>query len=260
MQKPLILVTNDDGIEAPGIFSLVEALSPHAELVVVAPQNEQSAVGLSITIRQPLKIHKRIMFGVESYAVSGTPADCVKMALSVILKRKPNLIVSGINKGSNAGRNILYSGTVSAVIEGSLREVPGVAFSCYDYVDPDYSLAQSQIPSVVSYVLDHPLPDGTLLNVNFPSKKHGPYKGIKMARQGKQYWMEDPSHRSHPTEGESYWWLGAKMSAYVEHTESDTQLLDQGWVTAVPVFVAELTHHETLNERKSHFEDYFLKS
>lgn len=259
MQKPLILVTNDDGIHAPGIKALIETLSPHADLVVVAPHNEQSAVGLSITIRQPIKVHKREdLFGVEAYAVTGTPADCVKMALSVILKRKPNLIVSGINRGSNAGRNILYSGTVSAVIEGSLREIPGIAFSCYDYVDPDYTPTLKHIPSVVRYVLNHPLPEGTLLNVNFPPKKLGAYKGIKMVRQGKQYWMEDPSHRSHPTEGESYWWLGAKMSAYLEHQESDTQLLDQGWVTAVPVFVAELTHHETLNERKSHFEEFFL--
>ena len=258
MQKPLILVTNDDGIDAPGISTLVEILSPHADLIVVAPQNEQSAAGLSITIRQPLKIHKRNMFGLESYAVSGTPADCVKMALSVIMKRKPNLIVSGINKGSNAGRNVLYSGTVSAVIEGCLREVPGVAFSCYDLFDPDYKLAQSHIPSVVRYVLDNPLPEGTLLNVNFPSKKHGPYKGIKMVRQGKQYWLEDPSQRAHPTDGE-YWWLGAKMSAYEDHLESDTHLLEQGWVTAVPVYVAELTHHDTLTQRKSHFEDYFLK-
>lgn len=255
MQKPLILVTNDDGINAPGIRILAETLSHLGDVVIVAPHTEQSATGLGITIRQPLKIHKFTGHSFESYSVTGTPADSVKMALSVILKRTPSLIVSGINRGSNHGRNILYSGTVSAVIEGSLREIPGAAFSCWDLENTQYERATKHIPSIVKYLLEHPLTPGTFLNVNFPSSKHPEIKGVKLTRQGKQYWLENPSNRSHPTENETYWWLGSKLAAYEDLDDSDVYWLNQGYATAVPVFVAELTHQDSMG-RKAHFESF----
>ena len=258
MQKPLILVTNDDGIEAEGIKFLTESLGNSADIVIVAPSHEQSATSLSITLRTPLQYKKRAFGNFEAYSVNGTPADSVKMALSVILKRKPSLIVSGINCGSNSGRNVLYSGTVSAVIEGALRGIPGIAFSCWDMQKPNYSLAAEHIPSIVKYVFEHPLDNGILLNVNFPSHKAPPFKGIKMTRQGWQYWLENPQERSHP-HGESYYWLGSRLSEIEDHDESDTYWLNKGFATAVPVNVGELTHHETL-KRKSHFESFFLTS
>lgn len=257
--KPYILITNDDGIHAPGLKALWESLSKVADTVVVAPATEQSATGLSITVRSPLRVEKQNWQGSTAWSVMGTPADSVKMALSVLLERKPDLIVSGINRGSNAGRNVLYSGTVSAVIEGAMRDIPGVAFSCYDYLEPDYLLASKHVPSIVNYVLDHPLPTGTLLNVNFPEKNLAPYKGFKMGRQGKGYWKERPDVRTHPGEGHEYWWLGLEHANYEEHEESDIALLKQGFITSVPVFIADLTHSSLFDERKKGFENYFPK-
>lgn len=258
--KPYILITNDDGIHAPGIKVLYDSLKEWADVVVVAPSEEQSAKGLSITIRDPLRVQKLLWDDKPAYAVRGTPADSVKMALSVLLERKPDLIVSGINCGSNAGRNILYSGTVSAVIEGALRDIPGIAFSCYDYPDPDYSLAAPYIQNIVNYALKHPLPLGTILNVNFPEKIYAPYKGHKMSRQGKGYWIEKPDSRAHPSQGEPYWWLGLQHAVYEEHEESDITLLKQGWITSVPVKVGDLTHDHLFDERKGSFESYFLEN
>lgn len=251
--KPYILITNDDGIHAPGLKALWEVLREVGETVIVAPALEQSAAGLSITIRSPLLVKEHEM---GMWSVRGTPADSVKMALSVLLKRKPDLIVSGINKGSNAGRNILYSGTVSAVIEGAMRDVPGIAFSCYDFEEPDYQLASRYVPSIVRYALEHPLPRGTILNVNFPEKKHAPYKGHKMGRQGKGYWRENPTAHHEASE----WWLGLEHAEYEEHEESDIALLKQGYIASVPVSVADLTHHSLFDERKEGFETYFTKS
>ena len=153
--KPYILITNDDGIQAPGLRALWEALLDVADTVVVAPADDQSATGMSITLRTPISVEKHFWEKEVVWSVRGTPADTVKMALSVLLERKPDMIVSGINNGSNAGRNILYSGTVSAVIEGTMRDIPGIAFSCHDHKEPDYALATQHIPSMVRYMLDY---------------------------------------------------------------------------------------------------------
>lgn len=255
--KPHILITNDDGINAPGIRHLWNALKDHARLTIVAPAQEQSAVGVSITIRQPLRIEKREWdANTAAYAVTGTPADCIKMALIRLLETKPDLIVSGINRGSNAGRNILYSGTVGGTIEGVMNGVPGIAFSCYDFFDTDYTITEKHIPKIVADVLAHPLPTGTLLNVNFPEKKHE-LKGFKMARQGMQFWTADPDERTHPAEKHSYYWLGSKLAEFDEHEESDIAWLARGYMTAVPVHVGELTDHAHLAHRKSRFESLF---
>lgn len=255
--KPQILIINDDGIHAPGIRHLWNALKDHAEVTIVAPAHEQSAVGVSITVRQPLRVHE-----VEwpekgrAFALNGTPADCVKMALGVILKKKPDLIVSGINRGTNAGRNVFYSGTVGGTIEGVMNSVPGVAFSCYDFFDPDYAAAEKFIPVIVKEVLENPMPKGTLLNVNFPEKKYA-VKGFKLARQGMQYWGADPDERIHPAEKHSYYWLGSKLAMFDEHEDSDIAWLAKGYMTAVPVHVGELTDHSHIESRKHHFEKLF---
>ena len=257
-KRPKILITNDDGIFAPGIKHLWNALKEMADLTVIAPTSEQSSVSMSITLRQPLHIQKiEWPENARAWSVSGTPADCVKLALSVILDDVPDLVVSGINRGTNSGRNILYSGTVAGTIEAVLHEIPGIAFSSNDYTSPDFSSIANYIPSVVEYVLKHPLPEGSLLNVNFPCRKHGKIKGFKMTRQGKAYWMENPDKRDHPSEGHSYYWLGSKLYECDEHKESDVYWLEQGYVTACPVHVGELTDHGHLAQQKGRFESWF---
>lgn len=256
-KRPHILITNDDGIHAPGIKHLWRSLTAFADLTVVAPAHEQSAVSLSTTIRRPLLIEKIEWDNAAVWSVNGTPSDCVKLALNIVLEQKPDLVVSGINRGNNSGRNVLYSGTVAAAIESVIHEIPAIAFSCHDFVNPDYGLAIKYIPLVADHVLENPLPRGTLLNVNFPSITHGKIKGFKMTRQGKEYWGENPEKRYHPVEGNSYYWLGAKLKKYDEDEESDTTWLSRGYVTAVPVHVEDLTDHQHLSKTKSSFENLF---
>lgn len=258
-QRPKILITNDDGLFAPGIKELWKALSHIADVTVVAPVTEQSAVGLSITIRAPLKIETFTWSGsTKVWGVNGTPADCVKMGLSVILDKQPDLIVSGINRGSNAGRNLLYSGTVAGAIEGVMHGVPSIAFSCCDTDDSAYNRAGEHIPKIVNYVLNHPLSHGTLLNVSFPLKDHPEIKGFKLTRQGKELWMENPQKRSHPTENQTYYWLGARVQEYDEEHDCDISWLSKGYITAVPVHVGELTDHRHLEKHRTHFEEQMI--
>lgn len=256
--KPLILICNDDGVHAPGIKHLWQAVHTHAETVVVAPSVEQSSTSLSITIRHPLHL-EQINWpsqNAEIWSVSGTPADCVKLALSVVLPRKPDLILSGINRGSNAGRNVLYSGTIAAVIEGAINDIPGIAFSVSDFSDPSYCEAEPLIPLILDYVFKNPLPAGTFLNVNFPQKKLGKIKGMRFARQGKEYLAENPERRHHPFEQMPYYWLGAKVASFEEDHESDIVWLRKGYATVVPIHVGDLTHHEHFLNEKAAFESH----
>lgn len=260
MAKPKILITNDDGIHAPGIKHLCNALKEHAELTVVAPSHEQSAVGLSITIRAPLNIRKvELANGIPAWSVSGTPADCVKLGLKVILDEKPDFLISGINRGTNSGRNVLYSGTVGGAIESVMQDVPAIAFSCYDFKDTDYAAAEQFIPAIIQHTIKYALPRGTLLNVNFPSHTVGPIQGFRMTRQGMQYWVDHPSKREHPVEGHSYYWLGARLAQFDEHEESDISWLNKGYITAVPVHVKELTDHAHLATAKDHFNQLWIQ-
>lgn len=254
MVKPKILITNDDGIHAPGIKHLCNALKDHAELTVVAPALEQSAVGLSITIRAPLHIQKvEWAHGIPAWSVSGTPADCVKLGLKVILDDKPDFVISGINRGTNSGRNVLYSGTVGGAIESVMQDVPAIALSCFDFMETAYAAAEGYIPAIVAHASQYRLPRGTLLNVNFPSHTIGPIQGFRMTRQGLQYWVEHPSRREHPAEGHTYYWLGARLAKFEEHEDSDIHWLNKGYITAVPVHVGELTDHSHLAAAKEHF-------
>ncbi len=260
--RPSILITNDDGIHAPGIKHLWKALSTIADVIVVAPAYEQSAVGLSITIRHPLKIEKvewHFAPKANLWSVNGTPADCVKLALTVIMQTKPDLIISGINRGSNAGRNILYSGTVAAVIEGTLHNIQGVAFSIADFINPEYEKAEKLIPKFIDYILNHPLPTGTFLNVNFPKGMANLFNGIRFAKQGLEYWAENPEARDHPAEGSPYYWLGAKIAQFDEHQDCDIHLLKEGFVTAVPIHIQDLTHHKHFEEHRVAFENIVNK-
>jgi 5'-nucleotidase len=251
-KKPYILLTNDDGIEAPGLAALYQAVCSFADTVIVAPASEQSGVGAGISLRNPLQIQTVLWpNNANAWKVTGTPADCVRLGLHTILKRSPDLILSGVNRGSNAGRTVLYSGTVGAVIEGIMKNVPGIAFSSVDYKNPKYEQFKEFIQSIVSQCLTDPLPKGTLLNVNFPNAEK--FQGIKLAHQGMSYWMEDPEQRLHP-EGHEYYWLGGKWSTHPEDQDSDVYLLEKGYITAVPIHVNQLTDKALVQERKQLFE------
>ncbi len=257
-KKRHLLLTNDDGIHALGLRHLWKALSPHFTITIVAPQSEQSSVGLSITTRTPLQV-QQIDWpdSTQAFSVTGTPADCVKLACSKILSTPPDLIIAGINRGSNAGRNVLYSGTVAGIIEGVMRDIPGIAFSTADYDRPNYEPAEVIIPLVVDHVLAHPLPTGSILNVNFPELPLAGYRGLKLTRQGKQFWTENPDERMHPSEGHSYYWLGSRRAVFEEHEESDIYWLERGYVTAAPLHFQELTDHGHLEKHKDSFDSLF---
>ncbi|HRD54875.1 MAG TPA: 5'/3'-nucleotidase SurE [Parachlamydiaceae bacterium] len=273
-KRPKILITNDDGIHAPGIRHLWNALKDAADLVVCAPSTEQSAVALSISIRKPLQIQKidwhapiahhhdkEEHINAATWAISGTPADCIKLGLNVIFENEtPDLIVSGINRGTNAGRNVLYSGTVAGAIESVMHDIPAIAFSACDFTNPNYGDFEQYVPQIVEHVLKNPLPKGTLLNVNFPGKEHSVINGFRLTRQGKQFWVESLDKRTHPAEGSDYYWLGAKIAEFDEHHESDIYWLEKGYITAVPVHVSELTDHHYLSTHKESFEQLNLEA
>jgi 5'-nucleotidase len=257
-KRPNILITNDDGIDAPGIWHLWNAIKDLGNITIVAPESEKSSMGMSITLSHPLRLESVKGFGdAAAWSVSGTPADCVKIALNVILEgHPPDILLSGINRGGNAGRNVLYSGTVAGAIEAVMQNIPGVALSCCDFTETNYGAAAPYIPAILSHALTHPLPKGTLLNINFPSHKAFPtIRGFKLTRQGKRYWRENPEKRHHPTEKYAYYWLGAKLSEDHEIEESDIHWLSQGYVTGVPLHIAELTDHQHLQERRAYFEN-----
>ena len=252
--KPNILITNDDGINALGIRHLWKALSTIANVTIVAPLTEKSGSGLSMTLTKPLLIQKvKWDQTLKAYRVNnGTPADCVKLALNKVLTQKPDLIVAGINHGSNSGRSVFYSGTVGAIIEGAFRNIPGIAFSCLKGELSAFQLAEKYIPHIVKYVLENPLSKGSFLNVNFPSTDN--IKGIKMARQGLGYWLDHPVERTHP-EGHNYYWLGCKFNpGEKENLESDVHLLEEGYITAVPINLNEATDMQHFQNERDNFE------
>jgi 5'/3'-nucleotidase len=263
MSKKLnILITNDDGIYAPGIKALWKAVKDLGQTTIIAPTSEKSGTGMGQSLNKPLKIHEIPWEGdTKAWAINGTPADCIKLGFNAILKdQKPDIIVSGINRGSNAGRNILYSGTVGSVIEGVNKQVPGIAFSCYDYDSPNYEVASSFIPQIFNYFSLNLIPAGSLINVNFPIGNIQDIKGIKLARQGKGYWAENPDQRRHPTGSHFYYWLGGKWHEFEEIPDSDVTLLKKGFITVVPIYVEELTHHGLFKEHKEKFDLFFTKT
>jgi 5'-nucleotidase len=252
MKKPKILITNDDGINAEGILQLWKALKEAFDLAICAPSTEQSGKALSITLMDNLHVHKVDWHtATPAWSVSGTPADCVKMAVSALLESPPDLIVSGINRGTNHGRSLLYSGTVGGVIEGIFRGIPGIAFSAFDFDNIHYPGFVHYIPKIVQYVLEQPLPTGSLLNVNFPSVEKKAVSGVKLARQGRQYWISKPQPCQHHVNS---YVLDSYLTDHDEHELSDSVWLEKGFITCVPVHVNELTDFHYLQSKQSEFE------
>jgi len=259
--KPKILITNDDGVHARGIYNLYRAVKDIADVVVVAPSSQKSATGQAASLNKPLKIHTIATWPEDAkniHSVNGTPADCVKLAISVILEGKPDMIVSGINRGSNAGRNVINSGTVGGVIEGILRGIPGIAFSCSDFEKQEFDDLESEIKKLVKYFIEHPPKRGSLFNVNFPDNIASNLKGIRMTKQGRGYWIDTPEKRMHP-EGSPYYWLGGTWHDHEEETESDVALLKEGYATVVPLHIDQMTDLTILESQKNSFETLFNK-
>ena len=250
--KPTILVVNDDGITAPGIKALLEVMQEIGHVVVVAPDSPQSGMGHAITIGKPLRLDKVDLYeGVEMYKCSGTPVDCVKLAVNVIFKgKKPDLCVSGINHGLNNSINVLYSGTMSAAVEGAIESIPSIGFSLDDYTqEADFSAAKKYIKQIALQVLDHGLPQATLLNVNFPNTKD--LKGIKICRQANAKWAEEFDERSDPQK-RKYYWLTGVFQVNDLGEDTDVWALEHNYVSVVPVQFDMTAHHAigTLNSWK----------
>ncbi len=257
-KKPKVLLTNDDGIHAKGLHTLWDSVKDITHPTIIAPTSEKSGTGLGQSLNKPLKIHPIVWESdTPAWAINGTPTDCVKLGFHAVLKEKPDLILSGINRGSNAGRCVLYSGTIGGVIEGVLKKVPGIAFSCFDFDNTKYEETITIIPKIIQYFLEHTIPEGSFINVNFPPG-HLKIKGVKLARQGRSLWAEDPDARKHPTNDTLYYWLGGKWMDLDEHPESDVALLREGYVTVVPIYVEELTHHEHFAKHQLQFEKHLF--
>ncbi|MEI8278940.1 MAG: 5'/3'-nucleotidase SurE [Bacteroidota bacterium] len=233
--KPVILVTNDDGITAPGIRALVEAVRDLGTVVVVAPDSPQSGMGHAITIGQPLRLDKVDVFnGIESYQCSGTPVDCVKLARDIVLQRKPDICVSGINHGSNSSINIIYSGTMSAAMEAAIEGIPSVGFSLLDFkFDADFTIARQVAHTITQRMLNNPMPEHMLLNVNIPKTIEN-YKGIKLCRQAYAKWAENFDKRTDPR-GKDYYWMVGKFVNMDSGDDTDVQALEDGYASVVPV-------------------------
>ncbi|MDB4107606.1 5'/3'-nucleotidase SurE [Bacteroidia bacterium] len=247
--KPLILISNDDGITAPGILATVEVMKTFGKVVVVAPDSPQSGMGHAITINKPLRMVKNHQFGddVESYQCSGTPADCVKLAVDKVLHRKPDLLVSGINHGSNSSINVIYSGTMSAAMEGAIEGITSLGFSLLDFSwDADFSAAKVYMQKIVANVLEHGITDGTLLSVNIPNIPESKLKGIKICRQARAKWVEEFDHRQDP-HGRDYYWLTGKFTNMDKGEDTDEWALANNYVSVVPVQFDLTAHHAIQN-------------
>lgn len=241
--KPTILVVNDDGIDAPGIKVLMDAVKDLGNVVVVAPDGPQSGTGHAITIAKPLRLDKvHIYPGVEMYKCSGTPVDCVKLAVNQVFKgKKPELCVSGINHGLNHSINVLYSGTMSAAMEGAIESIPSVGFSYDDFsYDADFSGCVPYIKTIVKQVLSNGLPPATLLNVNFP--KTDKIKGIKICRQANAKYAEEFDERLDPHK-RNYYWLTGVFQNNDKGEDTDVWALDHKFVSVVPVHFDLTAHH-----------------
>lgn len=232
---PLILVTNDDGVSAKGIASLVDSVRDLGEVVVLAPDSPQSGMGHAITIHHPIRLNPSDLHGVtEEYSSSGTPVDCVKLAVYEIMQRKPDLLLSGINHGTNAATNVLYSGTMSAAVEGAMENIPSIGFSLDSFdADADFSVAKKVVRQLVEEALEKGIPDHTCLNVNIPYVKEADHNGIKVCHQAHAFW-DDRFESRKDQFGRPYYWLSGDFKDVEQSDESDLYWLSKGYSTIVP--------------------------
>jgi 5'-nucleotidase len=252
MKKPLILVCNDDGITSRGIRALTETMMQLGEVVVVAPDSPQSGMGHAITVANTLRLDKSTIFeteGIQAYECSGTPADCVKLAKHHVLAgRTIDLLVSGINHGGNSAISVLYSGTMSAALEGAIEGIPSIGFSLLDHsMEADFSPALEYVKKIAAQVLENGLPKNIALNVNLPTEKE--IKGVRICRQAKAFWKEEFDIRKDPY-GREYFWMAGNLYNEDKGEDTDEWALANGYVSIVPCQF-DMTAHFAMAELNS---------
>lgn len=252
---PLILVTNDDGVHAPGIKNLIETIRPLGNVIVVAPDEGRSGMSHAITIKFPLRIQKiKEEEGLTVYSCSGTPVDCVKLAIDQILDKYPDIILSGINHGSNSSISVVYSGTMAAAMEGGLHGIPSIGFSLLDYsIHADFSHVSGYVSEIVKNVLLNGLPENVVLNVNFPVNTEIEIKGLKICRQAMGIWKGEFEKRTDPHTRDYFWLTGFFQNFEAEATDTDEWALQNNYVSVVPVRV-DLTSHSSIQKLKTFYE------
>ena len=256
-KRPLILVTNDDGITAPGIRALIEVMNGIGNVVVVAPDSPQSGMGHAITINSTLECTAINVDGGQQkeYQSSGTPVDCVKLAINELMDRKPDLCVSGINHGSNSSINVIYSGTMSAAVEAGIEGVPAIGFSLCDYRwTADFEPLKPYIDKIVRNALEEKIPSDVVLNVNFPLRDQQDIKGIKICRQAKAHWVEKFDKRQSPM-GKDYYWLTGEFINEDRGEDTDEAALAQGYISIVPTQFDLTAHHAIQKLNTWNFEE-----
>jgi 5'-nucleotidase len=243
-ERPLILVTNDDGITAGGIRSLIEVAKEFGDVCVVAPDSPQSGMGHAITVNDILRLQEvRDVEGVKEYSCTGTPVDCVKLAIYSVLKRRPDLLLSGINHGANYSINVIYSGTMSAALEGAVEGIPSIGFSLLDHsAEADFTASKEVVRKVVKNALKNGIPNNTCLNVNIPNVPSEEIKGIRVCRQAKAFWKDDFQPRKDPS-GKTYYWITGEFVNHDKGDDTDVWALDNNYVSVVPVQYDLTAHH-----------------
>jgi 5'-nucleotidase len=229
-----ILLTNDDGIHAPGLYALWQELSRQHEVTVVAPDRERSAVSHSITLDKPLRIDEQRINGAIFHAVTGKPADCVKLGLKLLFKKPPDLVISGINRGSNTGINVIYSGTVAAAAEGMVSGIPSMAVSLCSFQAKDFTPAAIYIARIADEVASRPFPRWSILNVNIPNLPLDQIKGVKRTRMGKARFEEYFIQRE-DTKKRNYYWMDGEEVILQEDTQYDDASVQAGWISITPL-------------------------
>ncbi|MFN3918037.1 MAG: 5'/3'-nucleotidase SurE [Flavobacteriales bacterium] len=250
MSRPLIFVTNDDGFTAPGIAALIDSVKEFGDLFIVAPDKPQSGMGHAITVNQPLRVSELSFFGEhQAYSCSGTPVDCVKIGMFKLNGRKPDLIVSGINHGSNCSTNVLYSGTMSAAVEGAIEGVPSIGFSLADFsIEADFTASKHYVKKIVKEALKTSMDKGVCLNVNIPKLPLELIKGIKICRQAKAFWEDTFDVRVDPL-GKEYFWLTGEFENFDKDADADILALESGSVSVVPTKF-DMTAYESIEKLK----------
>lgn len=245
MPKPLILVTNDDGIRAPGLAMLAAAMEPLGDVYVYAPDRQQSAVGHGVSLHKPLRVTETAD---RWFMVDGTPADCVMLAVRSLLARRPDLVVSGINPGANLGDDVTYSGTVAGAYEAMLLGLPGIAFSDVSYSPHHVETAARVATAIAAHVLAHPLPPETALNVNVPDLPYADLQGVAVTRMGRRNYQDEIVRREDPRGGAYYWIGGAEPDHFME-PGTDFEAIEARKVSVTPLH-RDLTHHAAFRELK----------
>lgn len=252
-KKPVILVTNDDGFQSKGIAALVEVAQEFGRVVMVAPSEGQSGQSHAITVKLPLRLHRIKLDNIERYACNGTPVDCVKLAFNQLFKGQPDLILSGINHGSNTAEAVFYSGTMGATIEGCIYGIPAIGFSLTDYShDADFSAAKKYVRQIISEALKGGIEKDTCWNVNIPAVPESEIQGIKVCRQNRGFWKEEFERRQDPNGHDYFWLTGVYHNTEPESTDTDEWAIQHQYVTVVPVH-CDLTHYKSMQKLQTRF-------